>query len=310
MRLTSFRVAGQSPTTPRVGACLPDGRIVDLVEALRGAGQGLPESPDDPLRWLDLDAPWLEAARVVVAEIVSDAKAAARLEQRGSLHEAGSLTLGAPVPRPGKILCIGLNYRDHAAESGKPIPARPILFSKFPTAVIGPEAPIVLPHASAQVDYEAELGVVIGRRAKRIARERALDHVAGYLNVNDVSARDLQFGDGQWQRGKSCDTFAPMGPWLVTSDEIADPGHLEIRLRLNGAAMQQSSTSNLIFGVPDLIAFLSETITLEPGDVIATGTPAGVGWVRKPPVFLKPGDRVEVEVQGLGVLANPVVAEE
>lgn len=310
MKLASFQVSGRPGAAQRVGASLPDGRMVDVVEALRAAGQGLPPSPDDPLGWLDLGAPWLAAARAVVAEIATDPKVAARLEELGSLHAPGALTLAAPVPRPGKILCIGLNYRAHAAETGKPAPARPILFSKFPTAVIGPGAPIVLPRASRQVDFEAELGVVIGRRVKHVARERALDCVVGYLNVNDVSARDLQFGDGQWQRGKSCDTFAPMGPYLVTSDEVGDPGRLGIRLSLNGRVMQDSSTSDMIFGVPELIAFLSETITLEAGDVIATGTPPGVGWVRKPPVFLKPGDRVEVEVQGLGVLANPVIAEE
>jgi 2-keto-4-pentenoate hydratase/2-oxohepta-3-ene-1,7-dioic acid hydratase in catechol pathway len=206
-------------------------------------------------------------------------------------------------------VCVGLNYRDHAAETGKPLPERPILFSKFPTAVIGHEQPIVLPRVSDQVDYEGELAVIIGRRVKQIDREHALDAVLGYANFNDVSARDLQFGDGQWQRGKSCDTFAPMGPFLVTADEVGDPGQLGIRLRLNGTVMQDSNTRNLVFGVADLIAFISQAITLEPGDVIATGTPAGVGFARRPPVFLKAGDRVEVEIDGLGVLSNPVIRE-
>jgi 2-keto-4-pentenoate hydratase/2-oxohepta-3-ene-1,7-dioic acid hydratase in catechol pathway len=308
MRLVSFRAGVGSAL--RVGALLDGGRVVDLVETFHAAGRAVPDSPGRALDWLDLDAGWLAAARDLVAEVAGDVKVAARLEERGALLPTEAVALAAPIPRPGKILCIGLNYRDHAAESGKPIPSRPILFSKFPTAVIGPGSPIVLPRASRQVDYEAELGVVIGRRARGVGRAAALDHVAGYLNVNDVSARDLQFGDGQWQRGKSCDTFAPMGPHLTTADEIADPGRLEIRLRLNGEVMQLSNTSGLIFGVPELIAFLSEAITLEPGDVIATGTPAGVGFARTPPVFLKPGDRVEVEVQGLGVLANPVLAED
>jgi 2-keto-4-pentenoate hydratase/2-oxohepta-3-ene-1,7-dioic acid hydratase in catechol pathway len=172
-----------------------------------------------------------------------------------------------------------------------------------------PDGPIVLPSGSSQVDSEAELAGVMGRRAKRVPRERAYEHVLGYTNLNDVSARDFQFADKQWQRGKSCDTFAPMGPAIVTTDDVPDPNHLRISLRLNGQTMQDSSTEQLIFKVDELVAFLSETVTLEPGDVIATGTPPGVGFARTPPVFLKPGDVVEVEVERLGVLSNPVTAE-
>ena len=214
----------------------------------------------------------------------------------------------APVPRPGKLICIGLNYRDHAAESNLPLPKEPVVFSKFSTAVIAPGEPVVIPASSTQVDYEAELAVVIGRRAKQVAASRALDYVFGYTCLNDVSARDFQFADGQWQRGKSCDTFAPMGPTIVSADELRDPHKLPIKLILNGATMQDSNTNQLIFGVPELIEFLSRTITLEPRDVIATGTPSGVGFARKPPVYLKPGDEMVVDIEGIGKLNNPVVA--
>jgi 2-keto-4-pentenoate hydratase/2-oxohepta-3-ene-1,7-dioic acid hydratase in catechol pathway len=221
-----------------------------------------------------------------------------------------AVELCAPVPRPGKILCVGLNYKDHAAESNSPLPERPLLFSKFPTCVTAPGGTIRIPRGSEKVDYEAELGVVIGRRAARVPAASALEHVLGYVNFNDVSARDFQFKDGQWQRGKSCDTFAPFGEYIATKDEIPDPHVLRIRLRLNGKTMQDSNTDQLIFRVPELIESLSEHVTLEPGDVIATGTPPGVGFARKPPVWLQPGDRVEVEIEGLGVLANVVSASD
>ncbi len=187
------------------------------------------------------------------------------------------------------------------------IPERPVVFSKFATAVIAPGEPVVLPTTSSQVDYEAELAVVIGRRAKEVSACNAYDYVLGYTAFNDVSARDFQFADGQWQRGKSCDTFAPMGQTIVTTDEIPDPHQLSIKLVLNGQTMQNSNTDQLIFGVPQLIEFLTQSITLEPGDVIATGTPSGVGFARKPPVFLQPGDVMEVQIEGIGGLGNPVV---
>ena len=212
----------------------------------------------------------------------------------------------APIPRPGKIICIGLNYRDHAEESGMPIPTSPIVFSKFSSCAIGANEAIQLPKQSEEVDYEAELAVVIGRRAKSVNRENAMNYVFGYTNLNDVSARDFQFADGQWQRGKSCDTFAPIGEFIATKDEINDPHNLRIQFRLNGETLQDSNTDQLIFKIPELIEFLSASITLEPGDVIATGTPPGVGFARKPPVFLKDGDAAEVEIEGLGILANNV----
>jgi 2,4-diketo-3-deoxy-L-fuconate hydrolase len=213
---------------------------------------------------------------------------------------------GLPIDRPGKIICVGLNYRDHAAEAGLDVPQRPVLFAKWPTALIGPDMPIVVPPISRQIDYEAELGVVIGRRVRAVSAEEALSAVAGFICVNDVTARDLQFADGQWTRAKSLDTFCPVGPALVPADEVPDPQHLRIRCLLNGEVVQDSSTENMIFSCSELIAFASEAIELEPGDLIATGTPAGVGFTCRPPVYLSPGDEVTVEIESVGTLTNPV----
>jgi 2-keto-4-pentenoate hydratase/2-oxohepta-3-ene-1,7-dioic acid hydratase in catechol pathway len=213
------------------------------------------------------------------------------------------------IPRPGKIVCVGLNYRDHAAEGGQDLPKAPLLFAKWPNTLIGDGDPVVLPPESTQVDYEAELGVVIGAKAKRVSERDALDHVAGYICVNDVSARDLQFADGQWTRGKSPDTFCPVGPRVVPREEVDDPQALAIRCVLNGETMQDSSTGQMIFSVAEIIAYVSRVITLEPGDLIATGTPAGVGVFRDPKVLLKDGDEVTVEIEGLGALTNPVKGE-
>lgn len=221
----------------------------------------------------------------------------------------GEVKLQAPLPNPTKILCLGLNYRDHAAEGNKPIPETPTIFSKYNNCVIGPSEAILMPKVTSQVDYEAELAFVIGRGGKHISEAEALEHVAGYLALNDVSARDYQTRTSQWTIGKIFDTFAPMGPALVTSDEIPDPGSLEISLTLNGQELQHSNTRHLIFSIPYIIAYLSQVLTLEPGDVISTGTPAGVGVARKPPVFLKPGDEVSVHIEKIGVLTNQVAAE-
>jgi 2-keto-4-pentenoate hydratase/2-oxohepta-3-ene-1,7-dioic acid hydratase in catechol pathway len=218
--------------------------------------------------------------------------------------------LAAPIPRPPKIICIGLNYRDHAIESGMPIPETPTMFAKFATSVIGPGAAIVLPKASTRPDYEAEMAVVIGKGGRHIPEAKWREHVFGYTILNDVSARDFQMATSQWMIGKTFDTFAPMGPAIVTADEIEDPHQLAISLELSGDIMQNSNTSNLVFGVPALIAYLSSVFTLEPGDVIATGTPPGVGFARTPPRYLKAGDEVRVRVEGLGELYNPVVAEQ
>ena len=216
----------------------------------------------------------------------------------------------APIRRPPKIVCIGLNYRDHAAESKLPIPDVPTVFAKFPTAAAGPGQPIVLPRISTKPDYEAELAVVIGRGGRHIPEARWREHVFGYACFNDVSARDFQMATSQWMIGKTFDTFAPFGPAIVTADEIEDPHALDISLVLSGDVMQRSNTRELIFGIPRLIAHLSSVFTLEPGDIIATGTPAGVGFARKPPRWLLPGDEVTVRISGLGDLVNPVVAEE
>lgn len=214
-----------------------------------------------------------------------------------------------PVPEPEKIICVGLNYRGHAGEAGMEIPKYPVFFAKYRNALAGPYDPIVLPRVSTQVDYEAELAVVIGKPGRHIPEERALDHVAGYMALNDVSARDFQFRSTQWLQGKTFDTFAPCGPFLVTADEVPDPHALAVRLRLNGQVMQDSNTREFIFSIPQLIAYLSDILTFAPGDIISTGTPPGVGFTRKPPVLLKAGDVVEVEVEQVGVLRNPVVAE-
>jgi 2-keto-4-pentenoate hydratase/2-oxohepta-3-ene-1,7-dioic acid hydratase in catechol pathway len=224
-------------------------------------------------------------------------------------YPAGKVKHLAPVCDPRKIICLGLNYRDHAAESGVPIPKEPVLFSKYATALIGHGDAIVLPPVSQEVDYEAELVVVIGKRGRGVTVGAGLDYVAGYTIGNDVSARDWQLRkDGkQWMAGKTFDTFAPTGPELVTADEIADPHALPIRLRLNGEIMQNSNTRGMIFPVEFVVAYLSQILTLEPGDLIFTGTPPGVGMARNPPVYLKAGDVAEVEIDGLGALRNPVI---
>lgn len=217
------------------------------------------------------------------------------------------LIFGPPIPNPDKILCIGLNYREHARESGLEVPPVPVVFAKFRNSLIGPGEAIELPAISQQVDYEGELAVVIGRRCHNVRVNDALSVVAGYSAFNDVSARDLQLQVSQWTIGKAIDTFAPMGPGMVPAHLVPDPQKLELTTRVNGQVVQQSSTADMIFGVAEIIAFLSKSMTLEPGDIIATGTPSGVGFKRTPALFLKPGDLVEVEISSIGVLSNPVV---
>lgn len=216
-----------------------------------------------------------------------------------------------PVPTPEKIICIGLNYRDHAIETGAEIPSEPVVFSKFNSALIGHGETILLPAASSQVDYEAELVVVIGRRARHVSQEDAMSHVFGYTCGHDVSARDWQKGrpGGQWLLGKTFDTFAPIGPCVVTAQEIKDPSNLRVKMHLNKAVVQDSTTAQLIFDIPTLIAHLSKIVTLKPGDLIFTGTPPGVGAARNPPTFLQPGDRCTVEIEGIGQLTNDCLAE-
>lgn len=216
--------------------------------------------------------------------------------------------LGPPIPDPDKIICLGLNYRTHAEELEFSIPTVPILFAKFRNSLTGPTSPVVLPgDVSQQIDFEGELAVVIQKQCKHVAEGDALQHVAGYMVLNDISARDLQFRSGQWLSGKALDTFAPCGPALVL-DEIDDPQNINITTRINGQVFQQDNTRNMIFSVIYAISYISQLMTLEPGDIIATGTPEGVGFKRKPPIFLKDGDVVEVEIEGIGTLRNPVVA--
>lgn len=227
----------------------------------------------------------------------------------GESFHLSNVKLLAPIPRPPKFICVGLNYRDHAIESNMAMPTVPTIFSKFSSSVIGPGEHIVLPKVSTQPDYEAEFAVVIGPGGRHISAARAMDHVYGYTIVNDVSARDLQLATTQWLMGKTCDTFAPMGPWIVTKDEIPDPHSLDISLEIGGEILQHSNTRELIFKIPDLIEFISSVVTLEPGDIISTGTPSGVGFARKPPRYLKDGDECVIKVQGIGELRNPVVTE-
>jgi 2-keto-4-pentenoate hydratase/2-oxohepta-3-ene-1,7-dioic acid hydratase in catechol pathway len=209
------------------------------------------------------------------------------------------------INTPQKIVCVGLNYRDHAEEQGMPLPQRPLLFAKWPNTLIANGAPIRIPTVTRQVDYEAELGVVIGRSASRVLVDDALDFVRGYVVANDVSARDLQFADGQWVRGKSLDTFLPVGE-LVPLTDVPDPQALPIRAILNGETLQDSNTGSMIFGVAEIVSFVSEAITLEAGDLVLTGTPAGVGAFREPQIWLQPGDEITIEIDGLGSITNPV----
>ena len=213
-----------------------------------------------------------------------------------------------PIERPGKIVCVGLNYRDHAEEQGVDLPAEPLLFAKWPNTLIGPGEAIAIPPIVTQCDFEAELAVVVGARLKGISKENALEAVRGYLCANDVTARNLQFSDGQWSRGKSPDTFCPVGPRLVPASEVPDPHALWIRTTVNGEVLQDSTTANMIFGVDEILSYVSQAITLEPGDLVLTGTPAGVGIFQTPPHLLEPGDEVTIEIEGLGALTNPVVA--
>jgi len=309
MRYVSFQsVAGR-----RIGVVIEE-QICDLQAAYRAA-LGRDDDwanelasvllPFDMNRFLHGRERSEEAARMAVAYARDCLN---RGESVAFVQPLAECRLLAPVPFPGKIICVGLNYMDHAAESGSRVPEQPVLFSKYNNAIIGPGEAILLPSVSSQVDYEAELAVVIGKAGKNISKDEAMNHVFGYTLFNDISARDLQFID-QWMKGKTLDTFAPTGPWIVEAGDIADPHALGIRLRLNGKEMQSSSTAHMIFDIPTLISYISRLITLEPGDLIATGTPAGVGFVRKPPVFLRPGDEVEVEIEQIGVLRNRVVAE-
>ncbi|HTQ40384.1 MAG TPA: fumarylacetoacetate hydrolase family protein [Pirellulales bacterium] len=287
MRLISIASASGA----RVACVLPNSQYVDLQQADASL-------PSDITQLLALGSDGLRRAAAAAAN--------------GKPINPEEVKLLPPVPHPEKIFCIGLNYADHARETGKQPPPEPVVFSKFVTALRAAGQPIVLPQLSSKVDYEAELVVVIGKGGRHIPKETALEHVAGYACGNDVSARDWQNHKpgGQWLLGKSFDSFAPLGPALVTADEVGDAGDLRICLRINGNTMQDSRTSQLIFGVSELVSYISGVCSFSPGDLIFTGTPSGVGFARKPPVYLQPGDIVEVEIERVGILRNPVMGEE
>ena len=305
MKLVTFIDAG----TPRLGV-VADQRVIDLprararfVASPAGAQAGDADFPTSMRGLLAGGDASLRAAAETVAWLHGDGIAALGAVSR-PLHDAN---LAPPVPDPSKIVCCGLNYADHCREQNIELPTNLVLFSKFPSALIGHGDAITWAAGTTeQPDYEAELAFVVGRTARNVAVEEATNYIAGYTIANDVSARDVQFGDGQWVRGKSFDTFCPLGPFLVTADEVGDPHALGIRCRVNGQSMQDSSTAELVFTVPQILSFISRTATLLPGDVVLTGTPAGVGVFRDPPIFLQPGDVVETEIDKLGTLRNVV----
>lgn len=287
---------GQYQTTeteePWCGVAIDDETVVNLPEAGAATGVHIENETSALLENWE----WQRKAELAIEYA----------EETGvGVYDLADVEQTAPVTDPEKIVCVGLNYQDHAEEGDNPIPDEPVLFSKFPTTVTGPESTISWdPELTEKVDYEAELVVVIGEEARRVDQDEALDHVAGFMIGNDVSARDLQHGDGQWVRGKSLDSFAPTGPELVTKDEVSDPHDLEIWAEVNGERLQESSTSNLIFGIDELVSFCSQAFTLKPGDLLFTGTPPGVGVYREPPVLLEDGDDVTIGVEELGELRN------
>jgi acylpyruvate hydrolase len=316
MRLVTY----QHESQPRSGVLL-DEQVVDLNRAyhamLKQAGN------EDELAVADVRIPTdiigilrggdtaLRAAQQAITFVRSQFKGNDKtLNRQGIVYAIDDVTLLPPVLRPGKVICLGLNYRDHAAEASMDVPSYPVLFHKLASSLIGYNQPIVVPRISSQIDYEGELAIIIGRRGKYIAEDEAYSYIAGYTVANDVSARDLQFRTSQWTTGKMLDTFGPLGPALVTRDEVPDPHTLSIKTILNGQLLQDGNTADMIFRVPFIIKYISEIVTFEPGDVIMTGTPAGIGNTRKPQVFMKPGDTITVEIGYLGVLTNPVVAEE
>jgi 2-keto-4-pentenoate hydratase/2-oxohepta-3-ene-1,7-dioic acid hydratase in catechol pathway len=290
MKLVTFIHGGQA----RLGAMRTDEHGEWIVD-LHRLDPGL---PSDAIEFLEAGA----AAQTLAEKAMAGAPPEQWLSR-------SAVTLQAPIPRPGKIIAIGQNYLEHAKESGAGMPPYPIIFAKYANSVIGSGEPIVIPAAVEKPDYEGELAAVIGRRGRNIPESEALKYVAGYLPLNDVSARDWQTRTSQWVIGKTCDTFCPMGPALVTADEIPDPQNLHLRTVIGDEELQSGYTGDMIFSVAHLIADMSRVMTLEPGDVIATGTPPGIGAARTPPRWLRPGDVVRVEIEKIGVLENPVAAE-
>ncbi|MHA1964924.1 MAG: fumarylacetoacetate hydrolase family protein [Candidatus Thorarchaeota archaeon] len=299
MRLVTYSRMG----VPSIGVELESG-ILDIPDAASHfgrkyhvRGQSFPATMMDLLQW--------ESGIDVVRQIVQRYKKTPEGE-RLMTRPLDAVTLEAPLSRPGKIVALGRNYMDHVKETKSEVPEFPVIFSKFSSSVIGPDDHIPIPEVSSKIDWEVELGVVIGKTCRNVSAKKSLDFVAGYTVINDVSARDLQMNDVQWVRGKSLDGFCPMGPCIVTQDELGDGSKLKMHTKVNGVIKQESSTSKMIFNVPKIVSFLSKSFTLEPGDVIATGTPSGVGFVREPPEYLKAGDTVEMYIDKIGYLRNKI----
>ena len=314
MKLLSIRAGGQNRSGMIIGPEVFDARAfrdleergkveIEIQRSFVSSAVALEDA-------LDLLAFGARELSELAARISGDARLAETCREAGALRPLEGIVLNPPVIRPGKILAVGLNYAAHAAEQNKRAPTSPLIFSKCVTALIAPEDSIILPKISEKIDYEAELAVVIGKEAKNVKASDAFDYIAGYTIMNDVTARDLQQSESQWARAKGLDTFAPCGPWLVTTDEIKDPHSLDIGLTVNGEQRQSSNTDDLIFKIPRLVEFISQDLTLMPGDIVTTGTPSGVGVYMNPPVFLKDGDEIEVSLAGVGRLKNPVKANE
>lgn len=315
MKLLSMLVEGHNRAGILIGEEVLD--VTAYCEIMELKGEWL-EAESDPTQFHHIDGAYRDALDVlrhgltwrnnILATIESAPTLVGELKATGALIPLSAARLNPPVVHPGKILAVGLNYAAHAAEGNANPPEFPLVFSKNVTSLIATRDDIKLPRVSEMIDYEAELAVVIGKEAKSVSAASALEHVAGYTIMNDVTARDLQKRERQWVRAKGLDTFAPCGPWLVTTDEITDPHSLDIELVVNGEVRQHSNTGDLIFKIPQLIEFISQDLTLKPGDIISTGTPSGVGVYMNPPVFLKDGDQVEITIERIGVLSNLVAA--
>jgi acylpyruvate hydrolase len=313
MRLLTFRANEGATLGLQLSSYIVDLKAsFALMEAQ--APSGLPALPGDMRSFLEAGEPaWLAARKVqeFMLDSIGHGRQVGVRSQPQALYNHNEVTMLAPISNPHKMLFLGLNYAEHITETGKQATTVPTIFAKYDNSIIGPGQPIVLPKVAADhIDLEAELAIVIGKPGKSIPLDQAVNHIAGYTVINDVSARELQKSQTQWVMSKSPDTFCPMGPYLVTPDEIDDPQNLPIRSWLNGESMQNSNTSHMIFQIPFLVHHISQLMTLQPGDIISTGTPPGVGYVRKPPIYLRPGDTVRVDVEGIGSLENPVLAEE
>jgi acylpyruvate hydrolase len=315
MQIISYRAGAQEPWQAGIEQ---DGRVV-AASVVHNFGGGAPtvraDSWETERSQINVHSFGSQAQTVRALLEAGPASVETALANAKKVFQAGgqavvsleAVEVGPPVPDPDKIICLGLNYADHAAETKAAIPDVPILFAKFRNSLVGPRSPIVLPRVSTHIDYEAELAVIIGRTCNSVAESEALSYVAGYSIMDDVSARDLQMRTSQWTAGKALDTFAPMGPGIVSASEIPDPQNLMVTARVNGQVLQHASTKLMIFSVARTIAFISSIMTLVPGDIIATGTPAGVGFTRQPPIFLRDGDVVEIEIEKIGKIVNPVV---